>query len=455
MRKSRAARSWSQLALQVILLLVGLGLLQVVAERTNTRFDLTPGRGLSLSSVTLKVLGEVTAPLKMTVFFSRGSRAQYTEVLERLRTANPNVAFELYDLDRYPDRARALGVTQYGRAAIEYGDRREVVPATSEEQLAGGILRVLRGERRHVVFTTGHGERAPGGGQESYTRLVSALEAENYEAQGVSLLDGSLPPNAALVIVAGPRRDFLPQELDALARHLRAGGGLMMLLDPEPLPNVSAFLASMGIRLGDDFIVDRERRVLGTDGLAAVVELFKRENPITEPAGSPIESGVILPSARTVDAAGEVPGVDAQSIAQTSPSAWVMSDPARARRGEEPSKANADTPGPAPVVVMAEVGTHEPRGRVVVVGDADFASDAYLDLLGNRDLALNSVAWTGGEQALEGERSKQVAEIMRPLSPLVVTERQARGIFVAGVMVEPGLVLLAGLVIVGLRRRGG
>lgn len=454
MPSGRAARSWSQLALQVVLLLVGLGLLQVVAERTNRRFDLTPGRTLSLSSVTQKVLAEVTAPLKLTVFFNRGSRAQYTDVLERMHGTNPNVTFELYDLDRYPDRARALGVTQYGHAAIEYADRREVVSA-SEEQLAGGILRVLRGERRRVVFTAGHGERAPGGGQESYTRLVNALEAENYEPQAVMLVDASLPARTALVVVAGPKHDFLTGELDELARYLRAGGGLMMLLDPGPLPNLSAFLGSMGIRLGDDFIVDRERRVLGTDGLAAVVELFKRENPITEPVGSPIESGVVLPSARTVDASGEVPGVDAESIAQTSPSAWVMSDVERARRGEEPSKAHHDVPGSAPVVVMAEIGTHDPRGRVVVVGDSDFASDAYLDLLGNRDLALNSIAWTGGEQALAGERSKRVAEIMRPLSPLVLTERDARDIFVAGVMVEPGLVLLAGMVVVGLRRRGG
>jgi ABC-type uncharacterized transport system involved in gliding motility auxiliary subunit len=455
MLRSRAARSWSQLALQVGLLLVGLGLLQVVAERTNTRLDLTPGRGLSLSSVTRKVLAEVTAPLKITVFFSRGTRAQYTDVLERFRAANPNVTAELYDLDRYPDRARTLGVTQYGRAAIEYGDRRGVVAASSEEQLAGGILRVLRGERRRVVFTAGHGERAPGGDQQSYSRLVNALEAENYAPEGVALLDDSLPANTALVVVAGPKRDFLTQELDKLAHHLRAGGGVLMLLDPERLPNVSTFLGSMGIRLGDDFIVDRERRVLGTDGLAAVVELFKRENPITEPTGHAIESGVVLPSARTVDAAGEVPGVVAESIAQTSPSAWVMADPDRARRGEEPSKAHADTEGPAPVVVMAEVGAGDTRGRLVVVGDADFASDAYLDLLGNRDLALNSVAWAAGEEALGGERAKQTPEIMRPLSPLVLTEDQARDIFLAGVMVEPGLVLLIGLVVVGLRRRRG
>ena len=51
MAPTRAARSWFQLSLQVLLLVTGLGLLQVVAERTSHRFDLTPGNGLSLSPV--------------------------------------------------------------------------------------------------------------------------------------------------------------------------------------------------------------------------------------------------------------------------------------------------------------------------------------------------------------------------------------------------------------------
>jgi len=460
MALTRAARSWSQLVLQVLLLLTGLGLLQVVAERTNRRFDLTPGRELSLSPVTQKLLAQVKEPLRITVFFQRGMREQYAQLLERLRVLNRRVESELYDLDRYPDRARSLGITQYGRAAIEYAGRRTVAPALPEDELAGGILRALRGRSRRIVFTTGHGERAPGGGPESYGRLAGALGAENYVPEGHSLLDGPVPPETDLVLVAGPKHDFVLPELDELARYLKGGGGVLLLLDPAPLPNLARFLASMGIRLGDDFVVDREKRVLGTDGLAAVVELFKRGNPVSDPSSHPLESGVVLPSARTVEVAAEAPGVEAESIARTAPSAWAMADPARARRGEEPSQAHHDTPGSASVVVMAEVGspgdgTGHRRGRLVVVGDSDFASDAYLDLLGNRDLALNAVAWAAGEESLTGTRTKKVPEVMRPLSPLVLTAGQARAIFLAGVVIEPGIVLLLGATLVGLRRRRG
>src|SRR5262249_42748114 len=211
------------------------------------------------------------------------------------------------------------------------------------------------------------------------------------------------------VIVAGPKRDFLPEELAALAGHLKGGGGMLLLLDPGTLPVMQAFLATMGIALGDDFVVDHERRVLATDGLAAVVEEFRSGNPISEPAQNPIESGVVLPSARTVDVGREVPGVAAESIARTADSAWAMADAGRARRGEEPSKAAHDVPGPLSVIVLAEVGGGEGtrRGRLVVVGDSDFASDAYLDVLGNRDVALNAVAWAPGEGELAGRRAAE------------------------------------------------
>jgi ABC-type uncharacterized transport system involved in gliding motility auxiliary subunit len=459
MTLTRAARNWWQLAFHVGLFLVGLGLLQVAAERTNHRFDLTPGRQLSLSDVTLKVLRQVTAPLHVTVFYRRGERGFHYDLLRRVQSANPHVTFELFDLDRYPDRAQSLGVTQYGRAAISYGRNHTITQALPEEQLAGGILKVIRGRPRRIAFVTGHGERPPAGGPDGYGRLTTALEAENYVADGMSLLDGPVPPGTDVVVVAGPKHDLLAPELEALSAYLHQGGGVLLLLEPGPLPNLAHFLASIGVRLGDDFIVDRERRVLGTDGLAAVVELFKRGNPISDPTASPIESGAVLPSARTVDVAGDVPGASLESIARTGPSGWAMADPARARRGEQPSAAQHDVPGSASVMVMGELGADGDgtgrTGRLVIVGDADFASDAYLDLLGNRDLAMNAVAWVAGEEAVAGVRPKRVPEILRPLSPLVLTEPQARNILLTVAMLEPGLVLLVGVTIVGWRRRRG
>jgi len=457
MPAGRAARGWTQLAIEVVLVLAACVLLQVLAERTTRRIDLTPTRSLSLSPITRNVLAQVDEPLRVTVFYRRGERERAAGLLDRIRAENANVSFDLYDLDRYPERARADGITQYGRAAIEYQGRRVVAPAEPEEQLAGGILQAVRGRQRRAVLTTGHGERVPSGDPDGVGRLVAALDTQGFTVDVVNLLDSDLPDGTDLIVVAGPKRDFLPEELEPILRHLTAGRGVLLLLDPAPLPKLQAFLASLGIALGDDVVVDPERRVLGTEGLAAVVEQFRRGNPISEPAQNPIESGVVLPSARTVNVVREVPGGAAESIARTGDSAWAMADPDRARRGEEPSKAAHDTPGPLSVMVLAEVGggDSKARGRLAVIGDSDFATDAYLDVLGNRDIALNAVAWTGGEEALAGERPKDIPEVQRPLSPLVLTEAQARRLLVVVAGVLPGAMLLTGVAVVMLRRRRG
>lgn len=454
---SRTARGWWQLALEVGLLLLGLGLIQVVAERTNRRFDLTATRDLSLAPATRNVVAQVERPLHVVVFHRRGSREEYAGLLGRLQAENPRITWELFDLDRYPERARGYGVTQYGRAVVEYDGRRRVVPALPEEQLAGGILGVVRGKEKRLAFTTGHGERMPSGGDKGLSRFVAALDADNVTADAVALLDDPLPADTDVVVVAGPERDFLPPELEKLAAHLRGGGGLLLLLDPAPLPNLTAFLGSMGIRLGDDVVVDRERKVLGTDGMAAVVEQFRRGNPVSEPDANPIGSGVVLPSARSVDVEHEVPGVAAESIARTGETSWAMADTGRASRGEEPSKAARDVPGPLSVMVLAEIGggREHRRGRLAVIGDADFATDAYLDVLGNKDVALNAVAWLVGEEQTAGTRAGTAPEVTRPLSPLVLTDAQARRLLGTVVLVLPGLVLLTGALVVGLRRRRG
>jgi ABC-type uncharacterized transport system involved in gliding motility auxiliary subunit len=457
MRPGRAVRGWSQLVLEAVLIVLACVFLQMLAERTNRRVDLTPTRALSLSPSTRTVLAQVTEPLHLTVYHRRGERAVFAGLLERVHTENPHVSVELLDLDRYPERARGDGVTQYGRALIEYQGRHVIVPAQTEEELAGGILEAVKGRRKRAVLTTGHGERVPTGEPQGIGRFMSGLDAQSMTVDVVNLLDDPLPADTDLVIVAGPKRDFLPDELEKLAVHLKSGGGLLLLLDPGSLSSLQAFLGTMGIALGDDFVVDHERRVLATDGLAAVVEEFRSGNPISEPAKNPIESGVVLPSARTVDVVRDVPGVAAESIARTAASAWAMADAGRARRGEEPSKAAHDVPGPLSVIVMAEVGGGEGgrRGRLVVVGDSDFASDAYLDVLGNRDVALNAVAWAGGEEELAGERTKNVPEVQRPLSPLVLTEQGARRLLATVAGVVPGIVLLAGVLVSTVRRRMG
>ena len=130
-----------------------------------------------------QVLAEVTAPLRITVFYRRGERERYAGLLERLRAAEP--ARHLRAARPRPlSRARARRRRHAVRAR---GDRvpgpprgragrcpRSSSPAASCRCCAAG--------RGAAVLTTGHGERVPGGDGAGLGRLVAGARRAELHA---------------------------------------------------------------------------------------------------------------------------------------------------------------------------------------------------------------------------------------------------------------------------------
>jgi ABC-type uncharacterized transport system involved in gliding motility auxiliary subunit len=87
-----------------------------------------------------------------------------------------------------------------------------------------------------------------------------------------------------------------------------------------------------------------------------------------------------------------------------------------------------------------------------VYGDSDFASNARLSLLGNKDLFLNTVQWLVGEERFITQRPRN-EEIMPKLSNVFLTAQQARILFWLAVVVEPSLILVVGAAVAVYRKR--
>jgi len=452
--RRRASWRWLELGASVALVLAILAVVQTVAERHGGRLDLTPSRHLSLSEPTRRILAEIDQDLEIEAFYARWQRDDAADLLQRIASANAHIRYRLFDIDRYPERAQAAGIRFPDRARVTYGGVDTVVSTASEEYLVGGIVRVLRGRTRTIYFLQGHGERTLGrpGDQDGFWLVGEALGKENAMPRPLDLATArEVPSDAAAVVVAGPDRDLLPEEIDALAAYLDRGGALLALLDPGPLPRLATLLAGHGVLLADDVIVDRDNRLLGAEPLVIRVPYY-RMHPVTAPSDVP----AMLVSARTVDTPS--PGGRVQAVARTIESSWATPETEAAHRGEVSYQEDRDRPGPLPVMVAASLGGgagDEGGGRVVVIGDSDFATNGYIDLLGNRDLLLNSISWLTDEEALIAKRPRELAEIARPLSPLVLTERQAHLLFLAVVVALPGLVMLLGTTVVLARRRRG
>jgi ABC-type uncharacterized transport system involved in gliding motility auxiliary subunit len=278
-----------------------------------------------------------------------------------------------------------------------------------------------------LYFVTGHGEASIAQGMSAPERglriLEEVLRRENMEVEDVSLLSGTVPDDADALAIIGPSQPFTEAEIEVLDRYLDRGGRVLVCLDPliDPSAGMRAtrlegLLASRGIEVHEDLVVDPERRLPFFD-LSAVYLSDFGHHPVT----TGLEGvAVLLPVTRSL---AEVPadGVTTQVIVKTSAGGWGETNLDQLANGEPVAKDDNDTAGPVAVGLVAEPTAAAPTEvqdadlepdeetssaegagfRLVVYGDSDFLVDSQIDNAGNLTLALNTLNWlVARDQAL-------------------------------------------------------
>lgn len=458
----RTTRYGLHSALLVALILGVIVLVEAVSYRHHWRLDLTENRRHSLAPQTLRVLKELRVSVRAIGFFRPDQPARRTaqDLLEQYAArSDGRFTWEMVDADRHPGLARRYGVEVYGTVVLEatLGEgkvKEEKVTEVEEEKLTNALIRVTREGRRAIYFLAGHGERALGGTDRTgLSELKAAVEKLNYEARELLLArEGRVPDDAALVVVAGPQKDLLPPELEALAAYLARAGKLLLMVDPFQAPGLGPFLERYGLGLAQDVVID-------VNPLGRVFQAGPEIPVVADYPAHPITQGfrvlTLFPLARTVTVRERPPeGVTVQPLARTGPEAWGETSEAELRSGRVQPGPD-DTRGPLTLAAVATVEAREvpperkgARARLVVFGDSDFATNGFLNVSGNRDLVLNALSWLAEEEQLIAIRPR---EATRPV-PVLLTAAQGQVIFWVPVVLVPLAMVAGGVLAVAARR---
>ncbi|MBI2875518.1 MAG: GldG family protein [Candidatus Tectomicrobia bacterium] len=463
----RSTRYGINATLLTLLVLGILILVEVLAARNSWRWDLTSNRRYTLSDQSRKVVQELRKPIQITAFYREGEpgRGRLQELIDQYSHYSKQIRFEFVDPDRNPAKTKRYEITSYGTTVVESDGKMERVTDPQEEEITNAILKVTKAGKKVVYFLEGHGEpdleetAGPG-----YNKAKQAIEKQLYEVRKLLLLrEDQVPADAAVVIVSGPRKDLLPEELARLQAYLLQGGSCLFLLDPYAAPGLVAWLEKYGIRVGQDIIVDRMSRIFGADFTMPVVS-FYAPHRITRD----FKLVSFFPLARSVNPTTPLPaGVEAQALAKTSADSWADADPNLLQKGEAQYDDGKDRPGPVSVAVVATLRLKElapelkaggvkpvsaakgkEHARLVIFGDSEFAGNAYLTVSGNEDLLLNTVSWLAEEEALISIRPKATRG-----NPVILTSHQAQVIFWVPVVLLPLSVLLIGISVLNRRRQ--
>src|SRR4030043_2176286 len=141
----------------------------------------------------------------------------------------------------------------------------------------------MQTQAKRVVFLSGHGEKSVQDSEKTgYSLAKDLLKKENYQVEEVHLLSGKgLPEGTRCLVIPGPKNPLFPEEIEYLKKFIAGGGRVILMLEPYQDGGVKEWMASLGVTLGQDILIDKVSRIFGGDYLIPMAGSYGR-HPITD-----------------------------------------------------------------------------------------------------------------------------------------------------------------------------
>jgi ABC-type uncharacterized transport system involved in gliding motility auxiliary subunit len=459
----RSGKYGTSAVLNAVLAIALLSLLAFLTTRYHARSDWTETGTHSLGPQTTEVLAKLDTDVEITAFYQAIAARPAREFLERYQYASPRFKVAFVDPLARPGLVKESGVTESklanGVVLVKLGGEKVEVTDLTESAMTNALVKLTRGKAKKIYFLTGHNERVADGegadAPEGFKFAKEALANENYTVEPLLLASqADVPADADAVVIAGPTRPFHVSEPAALQRYLERGGGLLVLLDPRANTDLYTKLAEWGVEVGDDVVVDQKFAASGQP-----LTFFALDYP-----GQAITEGFREPTlfhlARSV-----VPKAEAapalEPIVRSSDQSWAERNVDRLFTESLGELDDKDLKGPVPIGVagVLQLGPPPPppaegaeppkvpQARLVVYGDADFASNAIVQQFSNRDLFVNSVNWLLGDVEAISVRPTDARASRLQLTREIVAQLRYLSLFVL-----PEAIAVLGVVVWWRRR---
>ncbi len=484
-----------RLRLGVLLLVGALVVVNLLGSYIGGRLDLTPGRAYTLAPATRQLVRELPDIVTIKLFASEELPAEVAlmkrdldDLLRDFREAGQG---RIRIVERNPATdaearkdAQTLGITSvqfnvvgkselqvkegYLGLVVQYADGNEPIPFVRRtDDLEYRLAVAIRGLTRPRKPMVGLVAAMDDWGVEGRTLdMVQEQLSKSYTVVPVSLGDtAALPDSLQALVIAGQ-----PDSLDGVARHrLEAffdrGGSALIMTTGAPLdgrapravgrePVWNQLLARFGVKVRPDLVYDLSSNqivpVPGPNGAPVYMPypFWVRaqaggETVITDGVGE-----VFLPWTSTVQV---VPGAHTTvyPLLMTSRLASVAEGDIDLNPQREFPPVD---PKPRMLAAAAQAGDSGggPRGRVVVVGNMEFATDRYASSsTENAVFALNAIDWLSQDESLISIRSRD----RRPPRLLFSSPALQQGVKYANLVGLPVLLAIYGLVRLTARRR--
>ncbi len=472
---SRRPILWAPTALVLVLSVV----VYILGQTWVGTWDLTGNKRYSLAPQTLQVLDDLPGNLEelqasvdpvdgpfgdldkvqVLAFYQRLDPAR--EITETLLKAcaqrSSRFQFKVLDPDTELEQLRRYQVKASRTVVVKVGDRYTTLLQPEESALASAVYRLSTGKLARIYQLMGHGEHLINSDDRSgYSSYELLLRDQGYDVLPFHLTaTRKVPESCDVLVIAGPRLQPEPAELVEIEKYLARGGAVLAMFDPQTPSDWVDWMTKWRVGLTGDVLiaVDRVGAERGISARTIVVdEGYGDHEVVNSLKGMP----TVFPLVQVLTMVGEPDSVVAGAIIlMSSDQTWAESDPDTRFSGRPSFNREVDAIGPLPIGMVLEIRLGDsgtPPGRMAVVGNSEFLTNANVNLAGNRDLLLNAVGWLAREEGLIQIRGKD------PLSQPVILSADAKNVLGFGsVLGWPLFVgsLALGFMLMGRREKGG
>lgn len=442
-----------------------------LASANNVRWDHSYFKTASPGEVTLATIANLDEPIQAWLFFPTTS-----DVTQEVRTyfdqiTHPNLEIRYVDQALETALAKDLRIQKNGAIALVRGsgDDKQIQRIRLGDELAKAerklkkldqdvskALLKLATDPRQAYITVGHGEMYwKKSGDVLPARTIEGMKSElkrlNFKVSELGAAQGlasEVPEDAELVIVMGPTEAFLEEELVALDAYRQRGGALWVAMDPGGNADLGPLLEPIGLAYdGTAMLVGTTNVWVATRRVTDRYNIFTNKTS-THPSVTTLSRNsktraLLTPLAAPLKVLDDAPHkveITVRSLAEV----WLDTVPNVRFDGAIEEKKGW------PLSAAVTGGDDEQAFRVLVTGDATWASDLVLPLsMGNQEFLRDGLSWLVDEPSQSGTVNNESDVKIRH------TKGDDAWLFYGTTLVIPVALLGFGLLRVRSRRKDG
>ena len=433
-----------------------------------TQIDISDQQLYSIGDETKKVLNNLDKDVTIYQIAQSGSEDEtISNLLQKYADESKHVKVELKDPVVSPKFVSEYTSDQVSSNSliVVCGDRNKVVNYNDmyestmdyntysyqttgfdgEGQITSAIAYVTT-ENLPVLYTLeGHGEK------ELDSTIKEDIEKANMEIKTLNLIsEGSVPDDAACLLIDSPSSDISEDEKTALLDYLENGGKAMVFSDytESTLTNFAAVLENYGVKAADGIVFEGDNQHYGMQMPYYLLPTVNSTDASSETASSGYY--IIMPYAQGIQKLDDVRDtVTVEDILTTSDSAYSKTN----LQSETLEKEEGDVEGPFALGVSIKEDVGDGKKTQIIYYSSSYIMDSQMNQLvsgGNEKLvteSLNSMVST------EETTTVSIPSKSLEVSYLTISDYDASFWKICTIGLIPGIFLVAGFVIWFKRRK--